>query len=404
MEQGLEKKVQKRFAVPPIRPAADGPGASTEPGECDERLRLALQPFASRLVRQEQREHACRYVAGLLSSLPRKTAETIAYHFDLDRHGLQRFLGISPWDWEPLLAELAREVRATLAGASGVVACCVEGFAKKGSASVGAQRQRLDPSGKVGNGQVAVYLGYATEKGAALTDVRVYLPRGWAVDKRRRQQCGVPAKVRFRTQGQLALDMLQEEGLLLPHGWVVADSTLGPAARFRQLLRGSGERYLVEVPSDTPIRWVGASRRQFVPVRSWLLAGVGVTWARLTGDDPLARVPLPGVDVLATRVVAQDGRRPGLPEETLLVIRRMGEQGKPVHNFYLSNASPTTPGEEFLAAAEAGRRVLACLHRATDEAGLGDYEVRTWAGWHHHQTLALIATWLLGRGVLGQQS
>src|SRR5262245_61140631 len=170
MAQAQGKKVQRRFAVPPIQTALDVQGTMMEPGEREERLRRALQPFASRLVRQEQREHACRYVAGLLSSLPRKTAETIAYHFDLDRHGLQRFLGISPWDWEPLLAELAREVRAALAGEAGVFACCVEGFAKKGSASVGAQRQRLDRFGKVGNGQVAVYLGYATDKGAALTD------------------------------------------------------------------------------------------------------------------------------------------------------------------------------------------------------------------------------------------
>lgn len=397
MEQTQSKKVQRRFAVPPIQPAPDSPGTLVPSGEGEGPLRLALRPFVSRLVRQEQREHACRYVAGLLSSLPRKTAETIAYHLDLDRHGLQRFLGISPWDWEPLLAELAREVRGNLAEPTGVVAFSVEGFAKKGNASVGAQRQRLDRSGKISNGQVAVYLGYATERGAALTDVRLYLPPCWASDKRRRQQCGVPAKVRYRTPGQLAQEMLQEEGLLLPHSWVVADSTLGSSPRFRQSLGESGERYLVEVPSDTPIHWLGATRRLFVPARSWLLAGTGVTWAQPPGNV------LPGTDVLTTRVVAQDGRRAALPEETLLVLRQMGEQGKPFHEYYLSNASPTTAREELLAALEAAQRVTACLHRATEEAGLGDYEVRTWAGWHHHQTLALIATWLLGRGVLRQQ-
>jgi SRSO17 transposase len=43
-----------------------------------------------------------------------------------------------------------------------------------------------------------------------------------------------------------------------------------------------------------------------------------------------------------------------------------------------------------------------CLQRAKGEAGLADYEVRTWRGWHDHQALALVATWLLtveaGRG------
>ena len=40
-------------------------------------------------------------------------------------------------------------------------------------------------------------------------------------------------------------------------------------------------------------------------------------------------------------------------------------------------------------------RVEECLKRAKGEAGLADYQVRTWDGWHHHQTLALLATWFL---------
>ena len=33
--------------------------------------------------------------------------------------------------------------------------------------------------------------------------------------------------------------------------------------------------------------------------------------------------------------------------------------------------------------------------KAKREAGLAGYQVRTWAGWHHHQTLSLLATWFL---------
>jgi SRSO17 transposase len=43
----------------------------------------------------------------------------------------------------------------------------------------------------------------------------------------------------------------------------------------------------------------------------------------------------------------------------------------------------------------AAHRVEECLKRAKGEAGLADYQVRTWAGWHHHQALSLIATWFL---------
>jgi SRSO17 transposase len=53
------------------------------------------------------------------------------------------------------------------------------------------------------------------------------------------------------------------------------------------------------------------------------------------------------------------------------------------------------PLTEFARVAKAKHRIEECLQRGKGEAGLSDYEVRTWEGWHHHQTLALIATWFL---------
>jgi len=44
---------------------------------------------------------------------------------------------------------------------------------------------------------------------------------------------------------------------------------------------------------------------------------------------------------------------------------------------------------------KAAHRIEECIKRAKKEAGLADYEVRTWEGWHHHQTLSLLATWFL---------
>ena len=55
-------------------------------------------------------------------------------------------------------------------------------------------------------------------------------------------------------------------------------------------------------------------------------------------------------------------------------------------------------GYRYLSKYEGGgqeHRVEECLQRAKGEAGLADYEVRNWRGWHHHQTLALMATWFL---------
>lgn len=83
------------------------------------------------------------------------------------------------------------------------------------------------------------------------------------------------------------------------------------------------------------------------------------------------------------------------PEETLVVIRRTDEAGKHIVDFYLSNAPIETPLKDFARTAKAHHRVEECIQRAKSEAGLADYEVRTYRGWHHHQALSLIATWFL---------
>ena len=72
-----------------------------------ERLAEFARPFAECLVRQEQKDHARTYLAGLVSDLRHKNAESIAYRHDQDRHGLQHFVGSSTWDHRPLIKELA---------------------------------------------------------------------------------------------------------------------------------------------------------------------------------------------------------------------------------------------------------------------------------------------------------
>ena len=53
------------------------------------------------------------------------------------------------------------------------------------------------------------------------------------------------------------------------------------------------------------------------------------------------------------------------------------------------------PWAEWARVAKAEHRIEECLQRAKSEAGLGDYQVRTWMGWHHHLTLSLLAVWFL---------
>jgi SRSO17 transposase len=368
------------------------------------RLEDFVDPFAACLRRVEQRDNAQAYVAGLLSQAKRKNAESIAYLHDQERQGLQKFIGQAPWDHEPLLLELARQVGTALGTPEGVIVFDPSGFPKKGTESVGVQRQWCGRLGKIDNCQVGVYMAYASPKEHALVDVRLYLPKEWAGDKQRRRKCHVPQTVKFHTRHELALQMLDEKGSLLPHGWIAGDDEMGRCSWFRGELRQRHERYLLAVPSNTLIRLIDAAppaysghgRPPVVPfqrVDKWCAALPAAAWTTIEVRDA-EKGPLV-VEVASAGVTAKTaGRRAG-PEELLFVTRERSGPDSFKHDYHLSNAPPKTPLGELARVQKAEHRVEDCLKRAKSEAGLADYEVRTWPGWHHHQALSLIATWFL---------
>jgi SRSO17 transposase len=369
-----------------------------------ERLAEFARPFVACLARREQRDHAKTYLAGLASDLERKNTESIAYRHDAERHGLQHFVGSSTWDHRPLLRELAGQVGRAIGTPDGVIVFDPSGFPKKGDASVGVQRQWLGRLGKVDNGQVGVFMAYASSHEHALVDVRLYLPKGWAKDRARRKRCGIPRAVRYRTRHELALEMLDETGPLLPHGWVTGDDEMGRSSRFRAELRRREERYLLAVPSNTTVRdldaeapeWGGRGRptkRAFEQARAWAGSRPPGAWRRIEVGDG-ERGPKV-VDLITARVVAKTDRGRIGPEEVLVVIRSRDGAGVTTHDYYLSNAPPEAPPGVLARVARAGHRVEECLQRGKSEAGLAGYQVRTWSGWHHHQALSLIAAWFL---------
>jgi len=368
------------------------------------RLQNFLQPFVASLQRQEQRRNTHHYLQGLLSNLPDKNAEAIAYLHDQERQALQKFIGQSPWDHRPLLDELIRQVAAELGEADAVLVFDPSAFPKQGTESVGVQRQWCGRLGKVDNCQVGVYLGYVSRREHALVDVRLYLPRPWARARKRRKKAGVPAGVGFRTRHQLALEMLDERGVMLPHGWVAGDDEMGRCSWFREQLRQRGECYLLAVPANTSVRdlaapappYCGRGPRPRVPYRRvdrWCLALPETAWQTIEVRDG-EKGPLV-VEATWLLVQARTQRRPSEVSEVLIIFRERQGNGTWKHDYLLSNASLTTPLEEFARVYKAEHRIEECLKRAKGEAGLGDYQVRTWEGWHHHQVLSLLAAWFL---------
>ena len=369
-----------------------------------ERLVTFAAPFVERLCRPEQREHAQTYLQGLLSDLQRKNAEAIAYRHDEDRQGLQTFIGTAAWDHRPLLDELASQVARNLGEPDGVLVFDPSAFAKKGKHSVGVARQWCGRLGKQENCQVGVFLGYVSRKEHALVDMRLYLPEEWTKDRCRCKAAGVPREaVRLRTRHELALEMLDAKGQVLPHAWIAGDDEMGRPAHFRRELADRGERYLLAVPSNTTIRdleaeppaYTGRGRRPrpaFQQVRAWCDSLPATAWTRLEVRDA-EKGPLE-VEIVKRRVLAKLEGKIG-PEETLVVIRSLDEERKVKTDYHLSNAPAETSLAEFARVANAEHRIEECIKRAKSEAGMAQYQVRNWRGWHHHITLSLIGTWFL---------
>jgi hypothetical protein len=203
----------------------------------------------------------------------------------------------------------------------------------------------------------------------------------------------------------LAVEMLAQHGTALPHTWIAGDDEMGRSSWFRRQLRQRHESYLLAVPCNTLVRdlaadpppWRGRGRRPKVPfvrVDRWCAAVPESRWqtveVRAGEKGPLV------VQLLRGLVQARTEGRPEDVPELLVVVREQQGDGTFKHDYLLSNSGSVVASVAELARVfKAEHRIEECLQRAKGEAGLADYQVRTWEGWHHHQTLALLATWFL---------
>src|SRR4051812_30782479 len=145
------------------------------------------------------------------------------------------------WDADQVRDDLRGYVVAQLGDADAVLVLDGTGFVKKGTKSVGVQRQYSGTAGRLENCQIGVFLGYASRHGRALIDRALYLPEGWAGDPARRAGAGVPAAVAFTTKPKLGAAMLERAlDAGVPCSWVTGDSVYGADRTLRRRIEARG--------------------------------------------------------------------------------------------------------------------------------------------------------------------
>jgi len=207
--------------------------------------------IAGRFVRAEPRRRVLAYLRGLLGNIGRKNGWQLAEHAgERTPDGMQRLLATADWDPDLVRDDLRGYVVEHLGDPGGVLVVDETGFLKKGTTSVGVQRQYSGTAGKVDNCQLGVFLAYASVKGRAFIDRELYLPKAWTEDPARCRAARVPAEVPFRTKPQLARVMLQRAlDAEVPASWVTADEAYGDDPALRRFLEDHGLSYVLAVKS-----------------------------------------------------------------------------------------------------------------------------------------------------------
>lgn len=368
------------------------------------------QEFALLFGRTEARDRSEQYLRGLLvQQTDRRNAENLAEVIDgATPRTLQRFLTEAPWDDQPVVARLQRYVGRRLAGKLNVFVVDDTGFAKQGVKSVGVARQYSGTLGKVGNCQIGVFLAYVSERGHALVDKALYLPEVWTADRERCRAAGVPADVTYQSKADLALVLLRRAraGTHLPGDWLTADAGYGEVPGFRDALDTDGWNYVVEIPSSHSVFTQPAQ----TAVPEWKGRGPKPTKLQLVAGEPPAqnvvsvasKLPTSAWHTLTVAEGAQGPRRyqfaaqrvwesrDGLPGRASWLLFRRSLDGSDLKP-YLSNAAAETPLLTLAQVSACRWPVETEFQTDKGETGLDEYEVRSWQGWQHHITMALLA-------------
>jgi len=370
------------------------------------------QRFAPLFGYQPAQAHALTYLRGLLLHDGRKNTEAIALHFgDGQVRPLQEFLGSSPWHPHPIHKEIQAVFAQTLVPSTsawhiGTVGAIDESsFPKKGTHSVGVARQWCGRLGKKDNCQVGVYLVGVTPAGTALLEHQLYLPEEWVLDQKRRREVGVPRAATFRTKPQLALDLHARvrANALVSFDWLVFDELYGRNEAFLAELEKRKQLYVGEVPVSTTVwtedpatqipEYSGRGRQPTRPVRDSVRSAKEVAEALPAGAWQVlclregAGAPV-AFEFAAVRVWAMRDQEPG-PPVWLLLRRPVGGEGEV--KYYVSNAAAETPLEVLALVSGCRVRVEEYFEDGKGYLGMGHYEGRSWAGWHHHMTLVALA-------------
>jgi SRSO17 transposase len=205
---------------------------------------------------------AGKYVAAVMSDLPKRNGQTIARHVgDRTPDRTQRLLNRASWDTMAAMSAVRRFAVAGLDQAAArrrgrrplaVGALDETGQEKHGTATAGVKRQHMGCAGGVENGINTVHLSYVRQDtGHALIGARQWIPADQIDDPVRSLLAGLPPDLEFKTKGQLAIDIIGDalaDGVVLD--FACGDEVYGNCTQLREFFEDAALAYILRVPSN----------------------------------------------------------------------------------------------------------------------------------------------------------
>ena len=334
--------------------------------------------------RWEPRFSAKKYVRALMSDLPRKNCWAIAeYSGDATPGKMQHLLAGAKWDTMGAMAAVRAFVCEHLDDGDAVAILDESGQEKKGTATIGVQRQYVGCAGRISNAINVVYCSFAVKAGHALVGARPYLPADQAADPGRRARAGVPADVVFATKPELGRQMLAQlhaEGRLPP--WVTGDEVYGADPGLRAWLEETEAGYVLGIAKSAPIALTRAGTARADCALKTLMAS---DWI----------IDSCGAGSKGERRYAWAWLATAHPRRHLLIRRSLVPNAKGIREvaFYLCFVPEGRPVTLRTLIRVAGRRwpVEEDFQTGKDAFGLDHSQVRTYPALLRHLVLAIAA-------------
>jgi SRSO17 transposase len=362
------------------------------------------------------------YLIGTMLPGKRKSIEPMSARLDPENvprmhQKLQHFIATSPWQDDAVLARVREEVIPRMQEREAIQAWIVDdsGMPKKGKLSVGVAHQYCGQLGKQANCQVAVSLSIANSFASLPVAYQLYMPQAWFDDEHadKREKCKLPVDIAFHTKPQIALQQISEAlEADVPRGVVLADAAYGNDTAFRTGLTALAAQYSLNIQETTtawpdgqaplkpprrkskrgrkPIRIRRTLRRHPVRVRDIAHALPESAFKRISWREGTAKPLTSRFAATRVRPASRDTALSAPREYEWLLIEWPKDENAPT-KYWLSTMSEETSLVDLVTTSMLRWRIERDYQNLKQELGLGQYEGRSWQGFHHHATVCIAA-------------